>query len=356
MSVRLPLACLGLLCATLLLTDTARAANDPLASGATRLTLDRGFTRLLAANGVKIAAKAGARRRGRSLLLPVSGGSLDPTLGRGVIENGGMLILRHGRRRVVIRKVEVKTKRDPLVAKVGGSQLKLARAGRLAFEREGFGSALTARPLWLSAKLATRLGKKLRLRGVFEEGQKLGTLRSAAQPLTVTMQPAGRATVDFAPAFFAKLDGLFVAVNPIAPAERLGASFSFPIIVGGAISPDASLGTLRTGGDVEFLQLGGGQIFWHEPWLDLGARSDSAEANIQPSPPYSGKLGRVPLLEIGIGTVASDPAARSIAIAGAPLALAASTAAAFNQTFAEGKAMFAPGEAVGTLSFTGQGQ
>ncbi|MDX6634950.1 MAG: hypothetical protein QOF06_1153 [Solirubrobacterales bacterium] len=356
MSVRVPLASVALLCGAMLFANSADASNDPLGGGSTRLTLDKGFDRVLAANGVTVSAKAGARRHGRSLLLPVAGGSLDPTLGRGAIESGGALILRHGRRRVVVRKIEMRTKREPLIATVGGNQLKLARAGRLSFERDGFGSVLTAGPLRLTAKFATRLGKKLRLRGVFEEGQRLGTMRSAAQPLTVTLQPAGAATIDIAPAFLSKLDGLFVAVNPIAPAERFGASFSFPIVAGGAISPDASLGTLRTGGDIEFLQLGGGQVFWHEPWLDLGARSDSAETDIQPSPPYPGKLGRVPLLDLGPGTVVSEPTARTISLAGAQLTLQAATAAAFNQTFAEGKAVFEAGEAVGTFSFTAEGQ
>lgn len=107
-----------------------------------------------------------------------------------------------------------------------------------------------------------------------------------------------------------------------------------------------------------------GSACWHLPARSSGTNPGStsppartpAEANIQPSPPYAGKLGRVALLDFGIGAVASDPNAGTISLAGAPLGLAASTAAAFNQAFAEGKAVFAAGEAVGSLSFSAQGQ
>jgi hypothetical protein len=79
------------------------------------------------------------------------------------------------------------------------------------------------------------------------------------------------------PALLEKLADLFVSLNPIAP--------------GGALSPDASLGTLRTGGAIELLQQSGGQLFEHELWLDIGARSASSEQEVRPSPPYAGKQG-----------------------------------------------------------------
>lgn len=334
----------------------AHAAYDPLGAGTVKLTLDKGFSRFLVENQVKLSAGSPAERKGRSLTLPVAGGKIDPTIGKGEVLAAGILAFKNARERVPLRNLTVKAGHAPLIAKVGGSQLKLATSPVIDSERLGFGEKFTAEKLKLTAKLATRLNKKLRPEQLFGAGQILGTLRSAAQPLTVTLLPSGKAGIDFAPAFLAKLDALFVSVNPIFPAEHVGGSFSFPIISGGAISPEASLGTLRTGGDVEFLQLGGGQVFWHEPWLDLAAHSDSAEATVQPSPPYPGKLGRVPLLDLGPGTAAAEPSARAIALSGAPLTLQASTAAAFNQAFAQGKAVFGAGEAVGVLGFGAQGQ
>jgi len=345
----------ALLCATLLFQDAAWAGNDPLAGGTTRLAMDKRFARLLAANGVKLTAKAGARRRGRSLLLPVSGGSLDPTIERGVIENSGTLIFRHGRRRVVVRTVEVKTKREPLVAKVGGSQLKIARAGRVSFERAGFGSAFTARPLRLTAKFATRLGKKLRLRGVFEVGQMLGGLRTEASPATLAVLPVGGATFTPAPDFVSKLDSLFVSLNPIAPMQRgAGPVFSAPMAAEGTIAPDASAGVPRTAGGLEFLQLGSGQVFWRDPWLDLAAHQLLADVDVEPSPTLPGKVGRVAVAALGAGAATSDPGTRAISLSAAPLVLTPDTAAYFNEAFNTDR--FQAGEPIGSISLSAQTQ
>ena len=355
MSGRLLSAAPAFACAILLLAGSATASYDPVAGGTTRLTLDRSFAALLAANDVQVLAKAGASRRGRSLILPTVGGKVDPTIERGEIENDGTLILKHGKRRVVIRKVEVKTKREPLVAKVGGSQLNLASAGRRSFERAGFGAAVAASPLRLTAKFATRLGKKLQLRDVFAAGQKLGSLRSETLPATLAVLPVGRAT--FAPAaeFLAKLDSHFVSLNPIAPAERgFGPVFSVPLIAQGTISPDAAVGVPRTGGALEFLQLGSGQVFWQELWFDLAGRQVLAEVNVQPSPTLPGKVGQVPVAALGAGAVSSDPGARTVTVSGAPLSLGAQAASYFNQAFETTD--FAAGEPLGTISFSAQTQ
>lgn len=335
----------------------AEAINDPLGSGTTRLVLDKRFARFLKQDGIELGTKAGARRGGGVLLLPVSGGSLDPTIGRGEIENAGSLVFQNGRRRLPLRAVRVKTKRTPLIAKVGGSQLKVATAARIDSSREGFGTAFTAEGLKLSAKVATRLNKKLRPALPFAPGQPLGKLLSRVQPQTIAILAGGTATISIDPAFLAKLDAHFVSLNPIAPAQRSpGPIFSFPIIAGGRLSPDALAGTLHSAGALEFLQLGSGQVFWTEPWFDLDLHQTLAEADVEPTPTYPGKLGQVPVLDLGAGSTAADPNARTIALGGAPLSLPAAVAAYFNQAFAEGKPDFEPGEPVGSLAFTAQAQ
>jgi hypothetical protein len=335
----------------------AEAINDPLGSGTTRIVLDKRFARFLKQDGIELGAKDGARRRGRALVLPVSGGSLDPTIGRGEIENAGSLVFQNGRRRLPLRAVRVKTKRMPLIAKVGGSQLKVASAAKIDSFRDGFGTAFAAQDLELSAKVATRLNKKLRPRVRFEAGQPLGKLLSRAQPQTIAILGTGTATVSIDPAFAAKLDAHFISLNPIAPAQRApGPVFSFPIIAGGRLGPDGLSGTLRSAGALEFLQLGSGQVFWTEPWFDLELHQALAEADVEPAPTYPGKLGQVPILDLGAGIAAADPSARTIAIGGAPLTLPAAVAAYFNQAFAEGKPDFVPGESVGTLAFTAHAQ
>jgi len=337
----------------------AGAANDPLGSGTTKLVLDKRFVSFLRKDGVTLTAKAGAKRRGNTISLPVSGGSVDQTIGKGEIDQEGTLVFQSSRERVPLRSLVVKTKHSPLIAKVGGSQLKIATAGGLSSKRSGFGTGFEASSLKLTGKVVTRLNKKLRPPVPFAEKQPLGRLSSDAQPQLVTILAVNKATYAPAPAFFAKLHELFVSVNPISPAELApGPLFYLPIVPGGSIAPDASAGTLRTGGSLELLQLGGGQVFWHEFWLDLGAGLDTAEPNIQPSPPYPGKGARGAVFDASIAaaSVSSDPKARTISVSGVPLVLDPQTAATLNEVFTPKKEVFKAGESAGSLSFVAQGQ
>jgi hypothetical protein len=342
--------------ALLAIAPAAQATYDPLGSGTTKLSLDKRFVSFLKADGIELSASAGAKRKGAAIALPVSGGNVDPTVGQGEIDQAGTITFQSQRKRLPWRDLVVKTKHTPLIAKVGGSQLKLATSSKLSSKREGFGTAFAAKALKLTAKVATRLNKKLRPKVPFTQGQLLGTLSSSAQPALVTILEQGKATVALDPAFVEEMNAHFVSINPIFPAEHLVAGFTFPIVVGSQIAPDASQGTLRTGGAFEFLQLHAGQVFWHEPWLDLGVRSDSAEVDVEPTPTFPGKLGRVGILDLGAATVASEPKARTISVSGASLTLQASAAKTLDEAFAAGKEDFKAGETVGTVSFVAQGQ
>jgi hypothetical protein len=349
----LALACL------LALAPLAQADYDPLASGSTRLSLDRSFLALLKQNGVKLSAVAPAKLRAGNVTFPVSGGKFDPTAARGTIEHDGALRFGKGNRSLPLGALQLKTtqRHSPFSVKAGGSQLKLAAAESMAVSRQGFGDKVKVSKLSLSAKVATRLGKKLRLRGLFKEGQALGSALTRAQPQTIAVLGKGKAELTFDPAILAKLNSLFVAVNPIFPAEHPG-PFTLAIF-GGTIAPDASQGTIETQGALEFLQLGGGQVFWKEPGLDLTTRSFSAEVEVLPSPPYAGKAGRVAVAALAAASASADPKQRTVTVSNAALSLDAGTAATFNEVFAkpQGKdGVFAGGEALGALSFVAQGQ
>jgi len=353
---RAPIAVLAGL-ASLALAAPAHATYDPVGSGSTKLTLEQSFASFLAKDGITLTATAGAKRMGKSITLPVSAGNLDPTRGMGEIDTEGTVAFQGAKARVPLRKITVKTKQATLIAKVGGSQLKVATSSKRSSARSGFGTRYSAKQLKLTAKAATRLNKKLRPEVPFSQGQLVGTLTTTAQPQLVTILPQGRASVLLDPGFIAKMDSLFVSLNPIFPAEHpTGPTFTFPVIPGSQLAPNGTEGTLRTGGSIEALQLGAGQVFQHEYWLDLGARGDTAEVAVEPTPAFPGKLGRVGAYEIGPGTVSSDPGARTITLSGAPLTLTAQTAQTFNEAFAEGKAAFTTGEAFGAVSFVSQGQ
>jgi hypothetical protein len=343
--------------ALLCVPSLARAAYDPIGAGTTKLTLDKAFLSSLPKQGVKVSAKAPAKLKGNVLSLPVRGGKSDPTKGKAEVTHEGSIVFAKANRKVPLRAIELKAKRTPLFAKVGGSQLKVASAKKLTAKREGFGQSFRAMGLALTAKVSTRLNKKLQTKDLFHEGQEIGSLQSQPLPQRVAVLPQGQGTLIPDPTFLAKLKALFVSLNPISPAElQPGPILKFPIAVGGQIAPDASEGSLRLGGAIELLQLGAGQVFHKEYWLDLGARSASAEVDVEPTPAFPGKLGRIGVFDLGPGAVSSDPKSRAISVSGAPLTLQASTAQTFNEAFAGGKGVFGAGEAFGVVSFSAVGQ
>jgi hypothetical protein len=347
------------LIAILLLSTTANATYDPIGSGTTKLSLDKGFVSQMRKLGVKVTAIAPAKLKSGTITLPVSGGTIDPTLSKGEIEAEGQVVFQSGNRKVPLRSIETKTKKTPLYAKVGGGQLKIAKAKSLSFTREGFASNFGAKGLALTEKVATRLNKKLRTKDFFHEGQLIGTLKTNTQPQLVSILPQGQATLIPDPAFLAKLKGLFVSLNPISPAELSpGPVLHFPIAGGGQLAPNGSEGTLRTAGAIELLQLGAGQVFQREYWFDLGAKATAAEVDVEPTPAFPGKLGQIGVFGIDMtrASVASEAKSRTISVSGAPLTLAAQTAQTFNEAFAAGKAVFGAGEAFGSVSFAAVGQ
>jgi hypothetical protein len=340
---------------TLLFAACAEAAYDPIASGTTTITFTKSFSALLKQNGVKLSAVAPATVRGQTVTFPVSGGKLEPVVVKGSVEHAGALLFKAGKRTLPLKSLTLKTTQahSPLTAKFGGGQLKIAASATLTSARSGFGVASKVTQIKLSAKAAERLDKKLDLRGVFKAGQLLGASTTIAQPASVTIKAGGSAGLQLAPEFAAKLQSLFVAVNPIFPAEHLGAPFTLAI-TGGQIATDATSGILETAGALELIQQDGGQAFFRNLAPELGLATTRSEYQFIPAPTAPGPITTAPLLGLSAGVAANEPKARTISFS-APLTLLPATAAALNETFAkpQGKAnLFAAGETTATLSFT----
>ena len=164
------------------------------------------------------------------------------------------------------------------------------------------------------------------------------------------------------PTLLTHLHELHVSLNPIAPAELApGPLFSLPILAGGQIAPGGRSGTVRTGGSIEFLQLGAGQVFLHELWFGLGEAAALAEADLEPTPPFAGKQPQAPLLALDLSgaSIAANTKPRTVSVAAASLSLSAALAADFNELFAkpqEKAEVFHAGEPFATVSFTAQTQ
>lgn len=360
MSRALLAGCAALL-AALALASSAAAVYEPVGGGATRLALSGPFMSTLRANHVRLRGSGGVQVHGATATFPVSEGKFDPTDSRGAVLHEGSLVLSARGRGIPVRALMLKTTRraSPYSAKLGGSQLKLSSAARLSSAPNGFGEKVKVTALRLSAKVATRLGKKLRLPKAFSEGQLLGRAVTRVEPETIALEDTGKVSLTLSPEISAKLRSLFVAVNPIFPAEHPDV-FTLPIFAG-TLAPDAAQGTVETKGSLELLQLGAGQVFWHQSWLEIVGGQLSSELEVDPSPPFAGKAGRQPVggLSLAGATVTPDPAARTVTVANATLTLQPGMAQTFNDAFArpQGQAdVFAAGEPLGTVSFTAQGQ
>ena len=348
--MRLVLACLFLI-ASLAAPQAAIAAYDSVESGVTNLTFSSEFRSLLARHQVKIQTMAGATRRGGKIILPAKEGEVDPRAGKGTVESSGVVVFSAGARKVKLRQISFEAKHTPLIAKVGGGQLKIVTARKLTAKRAGFGASFTAVGLRLTAKAAQRLNKKLRLGSALSPAQIVGKLAVAVQPTTVHLAPAGRLSLALDATFSQKLNCRFVSVNPIAPAELGGGpTLSFPVEPESTFAPDGSSGLVKLGGSVELLQLGSAQYFWRQLQLEPAAAALAAETDLEPSPPQPGRAPGAPLFATQPGQIASTAGSRMIEVTGQTALLPSTTASAMNAAFAEGKPLFAAGEAVGTLS------
>jgi hypothetical protein len=344
----------------LIAAGPAAATYDPIGSGATTLRLDPAFIATLKKQGVSLSAVAPAKLKKGSVTFPVTTGQLDPVAVKGTVQHDGALVFRRGGRKLPMKSLQLKTtqRSSPLSAKFGGGKLKLSASAKLGTVRSGFGMQAKVKSMLLSAKVATRLDKKLGLRGVFTAGDAFGTSTSTLDPASVAIAATGKAELSLDPAFAAKLQSLFVAVNPIAPAEHPGA-FTFPIAGGGTLAPDLSSGILKTSGAIEFIQVGGGQVFVREPEPELNGHVVNAESQLVLASSGPGPNQGGAVFGLASGTAGSDPANRRLSLAGAPLALEAATAQAFNEAFAkpqDKEDVFAAGEAVGTFVFTAQAE
>ena len=343
----------------LCLAQGASAAYEPLGSATTTLTIAGPFSSFMKQAGVKLGAVAPATAKGAKLSLPLASGKWDPTTGKGQVQSEGAIVFQSARKKLPFKDLTVKANSQPLSAKVGGGQLKVGSSKSIESERAGFGSSFEARSLLLSAKAATRLNKKLRPKAQFTAGQLIGTLQVSCAPAQMTVLAKGRMSLAFAPSFVAKLQGLFVSLNPISPAELSpGPAMSFPIATGSTISPDGTKGTIRTSGEVELLLLGSGQVFWNEQWLDLSNGADLIEANLQPDPPGGGKQAQGPLFTLSLAgaQVAPDAKARSVSVQGASLVLTQTAADQLNKVLAGGRGVFEVGEGLGSVGFSAVGE
>jgi hypothetical protein len=359
----------------------ASAASDPLAGGATTIELGQGFLKKAGKRGVKVLGISPASVGGRTVVLPVARGVLDPLNGQGTVVYAGEISFKHGKRSARVGGLVLDTATASLNGVVAGQPVKFASVEGLTFARNGFGVNLGIARLALTGSTAKLLNAKLGFSGKKGKGKKqpyaasaskkkgkarrkkpfqgqqtLGTASSITQPLTVTILPSGKAKLAPDIETATKLFLAGATSEPIPPAElELGPPLAVNLpIAGGILAPNGSAGVLQTLGG-EKLSKGPVTTITNNLWLDLGLKVTTAEVEVTGFPEAPGKLGRVPnaLLDLSAATVGSDPAARTVSVANAILRMSAEGATALNTLYGT---EFKAGDPLGSISFTAQAQ
>ena len=392
-TMRSAVAMVAALAALLAFAPVASATSDPLASGTTTITLNKGLFKKLKKNGVKVLKVSPATVKKRKVTLPVSGGSLDPVTGVGTVEHNGGIKFKRGKKTATVNTLVLETATASLKAKVAGKNMKLASVKGVVLTRNGFGANVSISSLKLTGKAAKHLNKKLGFTGkkknkqgkkvavkpLLKGNQTLGASASETQPKTVAVV-SGNASLTTDETTVKKFvlappNGHLVKIEPISPtqAETVANPFTpvlkFPV-GGGTIAPDASSGIVQTVGGVRLVQdlgpSGKTTMTLGNIWIDLGAKTATVEVVVEStiSPKLNlGVLGRSSIANLNLtgATIKSDPATRTVSVENAVATLQAVTAETLNSVFgapfdaAEPPVphpKFAEGDGLGSFSFT----
>lgn len=370
------------LLALLALAPLASAASDPVGTNSTAtVTLNKGFVKGLKKKGVKTSAVNPAKLKGSKLTLKVTGGTIDPTTGKGSVTLGGGLKFKAGKKAATVKKlVLTNTKTTVLGAKltgnVGGKNVVFATVVGFKSARNGFGVNLTIKQLKLSGAAANQLNKKLGLKGkakAFKGNKVMGSAKSEVQLATLAVLPGGKTslTTDLGSAL--KLNEVEVTLSVIAPATQtapLPPAFDFPVI-GGTLAPNASAGIAQTNGGLLLTQAFGGgnetKMTLGNFNLDFGTKTASVEVTVESNVEFNpvgepgvkqanlGAIGRSSIADLDLSgaAITSDPATHKVTVTGAKATLQALTAEVLNSVFGKpkGKAPFKAGDPLGTVSF-----
>jgi hypothetical protein len=379
-------ATIAALFALLALTPLASAASNPVSSGTTTITLNKGFSKALKKSKVKVLGISPGTVKGSTVTLPVNGGSVD-IAGNGTVNQDGGIKFKAGKRTAALKSLVLDTTAKSLSGKLGSKSLKIATLTSFTATRDGFGVDIAVTKLKLTGKAAKELNKKLGFgakkkdathkraaasktssAGPFKANQVIGGSTSTTQPTTVGVLPGGNATLQTELPTVKKFAEVLVKFVPLAPATESAAIpplFTFPI-GGGTIGPSATAGTVQTTGGVKLEQaeIAPGlkiSMTLNNIWVDLGTKQATVEVSIdstnQELAKTPGNIGRTSIANVDLtgATIVSDPVNHIVSVSNAKSTLQAVTAATLNEVFAKPlkkENVFVEGDSLGVFAFT----
>lgn len=330
---KLPAAILAsALFALLAFAPYASATPDPVASGTTTVTLNKGWTNYLKTFGIKIQKVGNAKVKGTKATFKVSGGEIDPTNGLGTLNLGGGLKFKAGKKSTTATGLVLNTGKSVLTGKVSGKKVKLAKLKGLSYTRNGFGVNVKLKTLKLESAGAKQLNKKLGYaKGKpkpFLAGKNIGKSSSESQPGTVAIIPGGNVSFSANQDLLLKLEDVETNPKVIGPTTQKGqGNYELPI-TGGTVAPSGAAGVVQTAGGLLLTQkLPTGpssaletEITLGNMWLDLSAKTVTVEVVAKSNASSSlnlGNLGRSSIADLTVTGVNADPATRKVSVSSA---------------------------------------
>jgi len=302
------------------------ASANPIASGSTALKLDKGVTKVLKQNKVRVTPIGPATVQGGAVSFPITGGSLDPSTAVGTIRHSGGLRFKVGKRQLVTRSFTVKTgKGNVLIAKVGRASVPLLSLDlkKAKVSRNGLGITVRSVGVSLTGVAARALNRTFKVK-LFSKGLKLGSVVVKTQPSSVKLAAEGSTDLTLDPAAAGALTSLGVAVAPIGPATALpGGEISFPI-TGGRANTSTFAGSIRHSGGISLTK---GMTV-----VEL----TNFTINVDGEPDLTAVLNggdRVSILDLDLSALTADVSGLDITLGNASAGLTAAAAGALSAAF-----------------------
>jgi hypothetical protein len=326
------------LIAMLVIVPIASAATpNPISSGSTTITLKSSVTKSLKKAGAKITAVKPAKIKGSKVTLPVTGGEVEATTGKGTIAHGGGLKIKAGKKTVAIKSISVNSKNNSVSAKVGGKTVKLATLAGVSATRLGFGNSIVAKKLKLTSAGAKALNKALApkpkkgqkaAKPAFKANTVLGGSTTQAEPETDNVLATGNMTYTGDATLLGKLKDVETTVELISPTTLTPPTTFLSPLSGGTISPTGTSGTINSTGGIRLSQTLPTsattaittKITLANFGVDLAAKTASVEVIGESNAESGGKkplnlgnLGRSSIADLTI-TSTPSPATRTVSI------------------------------------------
>jgi hypothetical protein len=309
--------------------SAAFGAADTLKGGSTTL----GPLKL--AGGVKVSVKGGATKSGKTVTLPITGGTLDPTNGSGPVKDGGTIQLKKGSKKVTLTNIVTTFGSGGAIsATLSGKAKKSAKSTKLAtisggtVGRAGFGGTVSSAVAKLTKKGAKALNSALGISHGGFKGGKLGKISTTTVPSEVTITSAtssttlditglpGCAGAGNCTTFAGKLTEDGITSTPSNGASLTGVPpvLTFTPQTGGSMAPDCSTGTLTGSQGTLTLQNSGmtASVTQSNPNDQFTTKAVTFDATAT----GLGSLGRAAATNLIVtpGTCNADPATKTITV------------------------------------------